>query len=77
MKGNDHQASTCSWILWDLVRLNLLRSSNPASFLPHKHDADSITPGERLADYHQWSNAGVMPREEAIKFVEDWRNRNA
>lgn len=43
---------------------------------PHEHDASKITPGKRLKDFDQWSRDGAMPREEAIKFVGEWKGRN-
>jgi N-acetyl sugar amidotransferase len=43
---------------------------------PHKHDAGAMKPGVKLHDYDMWSKDGSMPREEAVKFVGDWRGRN-
>jgi len=43
---------------------------------PHKHYPDSIQPGVKLDDYDMWSKSGSMPREEAVKFVGDWKGRS-
>lgn len=43
---------------------------------PHKHDPSSIQMGVKLDDYDMWSKDGAMPREEAVKFVGDWKGRN-
>lgn len=43
---------------------------------PHKLDVDSIQPGLKLPDFELWSKDGAMPRDEAIKSVEEWKSRN-
>ena len=43
---------------------------------PHKHDAGAMKPGVKLHDYDMWSKDGSMPREEAVKFVGDWKGRH-
>lgn len=42
---------------------------------PHQYHPEAIKPGVKLPDYDSWSKDGAMPREEAIKFVGDWRGR--
>jgi len=43
---------------------------------PHQHIPGSIQPGIKLADHDLWSTEGAMPRDEAVKFVGDWKGRH-
>ena len=43
---------------------------------PHSYNPDVIQPGNKLADHDRWSVDGAMPREEAVRFVGDWKGRN-
>ncbi|MEE2876148.1 MAG: N-acetyl sugar amidotransferase, partial [Chloroflexota bacterium] len=43
---------------------------------PHRYNPDVIQQGDKLADHDRWSVDGAMPREEAVRFVGDWKGRN-
>lgn len=42
---------------------------------PYHHDAASVTPGKKLADFDQWSRDGGLPRAEAEKQIARWKAR--
>ncbi len=41
---------------------------------PHSHDPEKITPGKKLHDFNEWSREGPMPRDEASKQFQKWKN---
>lgn len=46
------------------------------SVAPHKHDPSKIVPGTKLHDFDKWSQDGAMPREEAEKQLERWKEQH-
>jgi N-acetyl sugar amidotransferase len=43
---------------------------------PHQHDPSQIVPGAKLHDFNLWSKEGKMPREEAEKQLNRWKQQN-
>jgi N-acetyl sugar amidotransferase len=43
---------------------------------PHKHDPSTIVPGTKLHDFDLWSQAGGLPRAEAEKQLERWKEQH-
>lgn len=41
---------------------------------PYQHDPSKTQLGEKTADFDKWSKTGAMPREEAEKILERWKN---
>jgi N-acetyl sugar amidotransferase len=44
---------------------------------PHTHDQELIQEGSKMHDFDQWSRDGKMDREDALKQLENWKNRQA
>lgn len=42
---------------------------------PHVHNQELITQGEKMHDFNLWSKDGKMQRGDALKQLENWRNR--
>ena len=43
---------------------------------PYVHDPNTTEPGERLPDFDRWSDAGGMPREQALVQLTRYRSRH-
>jgi len=47
------------------------------SVAPHKHDPSKIVPGAKLPDFEAWNKNGEMPRTEAEKQLNRWKQQNS
>jgi hypothetical protein len=42
---------------------------------PHEHHQDQIEPGKKTKDFDAWSRDGKMPRDQALKQMNEWAAR--